>query len=89
MTKEVFIDEWIYKPRSNRKPGNEIHIQTKIDLKPFQLYVIKIYKLVVNKKEDYNELMQVMKNLRPGDRKLILDYIKKFVPGENKIKNIR
>lgn len=89
MTKEVFIDEWIYKPKSKRKPGNSIELSTKIPLEPFQLYIIKMFKLVKSEKEDYTALYNVMKNLRPSDRKRILEYIKKFVPGENKIKNVR
>ena len=89
MTKEIFIDEWIYRPQKKRgENAHRIYITTAIPLEPFQLYVLKIYKIVVSKKEDYHELFQVMKNLRPQDRKQILSYIKKFLPGENKIKNI-
>jgi len=89
MTKEIFIDEWIYKPTRKIQDGKYFRIKTKIPLEPFQLYVIKLYKLVISKKEDYNELMNIMKNLRPADREKILSYIKKFLPDKNKISNIQ
>lgn len=89
MTKEVFVDEWIYKPKRSKTEMSSLHLTTRTPLEPFQIYVVKLYKLVVNNKEDYNELMMVMKNVRPADRKMILSYIKKFLPGENKISNVR
>lgn len=89
MTKEIFIDEWIYRPRKSKIDLKRLYITPRIPLEPFQLYVVKLYKLVISKKEDYNELMNVMKNLRPKDRQMILSYIKKFLPGGNKISNVK
>lgn len=88
MTKEIFIDEWIYRPQRQTMAQKRFYVTTRIPLEAFQLYVVKLYKLVISKKEDYNELMNVMKNLRPADREKILSYIKKFLPGNNKIKNV-
>lgn len=88
MTKEIFIDEWIYRPHASKREGKKLYLTSRIPLVPFQIYVVKLYKLVISKKEDYNELMQVMKNLRPKDREMILSYIKKFRPGDNKISNV-
>lgn len=89
MTKEVFLDEWIFRPRTTAKNSNSIQVKTRIPLEPFQLYVVKLYKLVVSKKEDYTELMEVMKNLRLADRKQILAYFRRFIPGKYKISNVR
>jgi len=89
MTKEIFIDEWIWRPKTAGRTNKEIHIKCKIPLDAYQLYVVKLYKLVISKKEDYNELMKVMKNLRLNDKKKILSYINKFLPGEQKIRNVQ
>lgn len=89
ITKEIFVDEWIFRPRRIKNETREFAIKSKFPLEPFQVYVVKLYKLIISKKEDYNELMQVMRNLRPADRQKILSYIKKFVPGKNKISNVR
>ena len=89
MTHEVFVDEWIYRP--SKKKGVDAHklyVKISTPLEPFQLYVVKVYKIVVSKKDDYNVLINVLKNVRPKERKIILDYIKDFLPGKEKIKNI-
>ncbi len=65
------------------------YITPRLPLEPFQKQVVKLYKPPISKKEDYNELMNVMKNLRPKDRQMILSYIKKVLPGENKISNVK
>ena len=91
--KEVFISEWLYKPiRGHRDKDQEsgvIRLRLKNALEPYQLYLVKLFKVVISTKDDYNELMMVMRNIRPNDRKIIMKHIEKLNPGENKIKNVR
>ena len=83
--KEIFVSEWLYKPvRGHKDEENKrgvLRVRIKHELEPFQLYLVKLFKVVASNKEDYNELMSVMRNVRPADRKLIMKYIKKFLPG--------
>ena len=83
MTHEIFIDEWIYKPLKSEGNPKRFSAVLKVPLEPFQLYVVKLYKLTATKAEDYNVLLDVMKNLRIRDRKIIWDIIQKSLPGEN------
>lgn len=89
--KEVFVDEWVYRPRAvgKGKQGLQLKIHMKAPVEPFQLYVIKMFKIIKSTKDDYDDFMKLMGNFSPADRKAILKYMGKFLPGDNKIKNIR